>query len=349
MHKTQRERLAAKVKTIVSSIRGRSLHERRAQREISLLLHPEISFSLVADYVGDPDPGVRRWSAGLLVKLDPEAAAPVLRPLLADADVDVRWIACELLDDVAGLWDLVRTGPYYLFERALERLTNLQLSGTAAKLAALLPEPNWSRSNRLCWAISRCGTGGAEALIELSSHPDAQTRANACLSLAAIGSAEAIEVLRERLDDVAEVASAAAIGLGRLGDAEAIPRLIELLTDEKVVYSAVTALGQLGADEVAPALIPLARHARVGRMVIEVLGKLTASDEIEDALIEIVEDFELDPESALEAARALGSVGSHRCVPALERLCQQDLRRLTKSSRKRARILPSYVARLRKL
>ena len=111
-------------------------------------------------------------------------------------------------------------------------------------------------------ALFDIGPPSVARLIELSSHEDAEMRADAITLIGVLGTAgDADAMLGHLADPSADVRASTASALGRLGAAEASEALITALDDRvpAVCAAAAHALGQIGGRHAVEKLLPLAR------------------------------------------------------------------------------------------
>jgi HEAT repeat protein len=111
-------------------------------------------------------------------------------------------------------------------------------------------------------ALFDIGPPAVDRLVELSSHPDPEMRADAITLIGVLGTAGDADTMLDHLaDPSADVRASTASALGRLGAAAARDALITALDDRvpAVCASAAHALGQIGGRRAVDKLLPLAR------------------------------------------------------------------------------------------
>ena len=163
-------------------------------------------------------------------------AIPALTDALDDRSRDVRMAAVRSLGSLGAI-------------DAIEPLVAAGVSGRAPRDVVGL-------------ALFDIGPPAVARLIELSSHPDPEMRADAITLIGVLGTARNADAMLDHLvDPSADVRVSTASALGRLGAAEASEALITALADRvpAVCAAAAHALGQIGGRQAVEKLLPLAK------------------------------------------------------------------------------------------
>lgn len=192
--------------------------------------------------LASPDYGDRIRGLNQLRDLDRATAFPLVRPLITDENVRVRYAAVSLMDSLGP------ENPEVTQELLRDRLLNdpeVDVQAAAADaLGALKLTAAFEDMQALYHQTS-------EWLLQFSI----------VAALGELGDPRGFELLVEALGSETEVIKTAAVGsLGELGDARAVPHIVPLVadTDWQLRLRTARALGQLGGPEAQAALATLA-------------------------------------------------------------------------------------------
>jgi succinate dehydrogenase/fumarate reductase flavoprotein subunit/HEAT repeat protein len=203
----------------------------------------EPSVADLADYLADPDPGVRRTAVATLVEVLPDGYADVLLRALGDEAPEVRAVAAD------GVRELVEVLP------APEDIAEHRVSPDAVVRAVAL------------YLLSSRRVGAAQAYQEALSDVDHRVRIEAVRALVSIDDVDGVAT--GATDENREVRIAVANGLGTLGAGADTVRVLIDDADPLVRAAALAAMGVIGwaADDgptVEGALVASAWQIRQG-------------------------------------------------------------------------------------
>jgi HEAT repeat protein len=245
---------------------------------------------------------LRYKSAWILGKIgSPRAVEPLCRAMLNDPDHVVReWCAA-----------------------ALEALK----SQDAAPALVLAMKNDSSKDVRLRAAVALRSIGATEALRDLLSHSEPETRGMAVTGLAKIRHRQSLpDVVRLMQDEDAEVRRRAAAFVGEAFTAEpdssdALSCLARALQDEEgaVRCEALKSLGKIKGEEACDLALQALKDGdwNVRYTAVTTLGEIGHNKAL-DPLVEVMFSGE-DEEVRAWAAWSLGEIGDERAIEPLER------------------------------
>jgi HEAT repeat protein len=214
-------------------------NRRDAIEGLSNIKDPRVVEPLTAALRGDPDAGVRKYTASVLGEVKAPWAAEVLIAGLTDADAGVRKAAASALGDIA-----------------LAKITD---PGAIEPLIASLKDPDAGvRSNALYALGFFKDPRAVQPAIAATQDPDVNVRAAAVTALYYINDPSALDTFIAALKDQDSRVRGAAIGaLGRTKDPRAIEPLISVLNDIPNQQSVWQELAGIGMPAVDPLLAVL--------------------------------------------------------------------------------------------
>lgn len=192
------------------------------------------------------------------------AAIPYLIESLADSDGSTRWMAVDVLSQIAHITAIphlvqaLKDPVDYVRLRAAVALHKMRNTAIPYLIQGLRDSNDCVR-RQSAWMLGEIGSVAATPrLIEAVGDSDASVRREATTALGKLGDATALPLFIESLrDSDGAVRREAAKALGRLGDPTSVPYLIEALSDsdDSVRRAVMTALGKMGDSAAVPYLM----------------------------------------------------------------------------------------------
>ncbi|MEU9479135.1 fumarate reductase/succinate dehydrogenase flavoprotein subunit [Streptomyces sp. NPDC048191] len=293
--------------------------------ELLRLAEAEPELNLLAPYLTDPDPAVRRTAVSVLTETVPRGTGQALAGALSDTDAEVRATAAASLRELvetlppepalgSALTDALATADPVVRAAVLDVLRVLRLGG-AGVFAGALDDPDITVRTEAVRAL--VSVDAVRPLVGAADDPSREVRVTVAKALAAVGSASLTEADRElltaALDRLTEdtdplVRGAALAALADTGcPAPLATRAVAALSDPawQVRSGAATALSAAAAETAVPALGKALAdpNADVRKAAVLALTRHRATQEAHAALATATNDSDADVRAY--AARSL--------------------------------------------
>lgn len=298
---------------------------------IVLAVTPEGIVTRVLKSLGmmqDIELGEARFDARFRVKGQPEEDAlrvlgdPVPELLLrqphsARLRITPRWSESFGIPDDVAMIELLRTGAVTSIDEVRGMIELVTTVGQ--RLDPVAEHPDGDEVTRSIRTIQRLSGGLMDRLTGSTVWDFDPERARAAERLGRLGDPRAVPALVGALSDEDDRVVVAAIGsLGELGSQAGVPEFARLLGRRKpresgrpIADLAAEALREAGRGELVTAFDRAMKHEP--HALVRTAGDLR--DEVVEALIEILESFDLD--ARIAAAEALGHLGAREALPIL--------------------------------